>query len=100
MAARPRFLLRARSPNIENLSSHRIRQLTRNLRQQPAAPVTKGNYRYAFKAGLTDEAGHLTAFYSDLDQRRRESAAENLMDYNTRLDGCDSTIKIVVPSQD
>jgi hypothetical protein len=60
---------------------------------------TGGRYRYAFKVGRTDEAGHLSIPYREIERVRRENAVENLMDYNTKLEDCDPTVKIVVPSE-
>jgi hypothetical protein len=58
------------------------------------------NYRYGFKAGRTDQLGHLSVSYADVETLRREDAAENLMDYNTKLEACDPTVEIVVPSEE
>ena len=60
---------------------------------------TGGRYRYAFKVGRTDDAGHLSISYREIERLRGENAVENLMDYNTKLEDCDPTIKIVVPSE-
>jgi hypothetical protein len=59
---------------------------------------THGNFRYAFGVGLTDEKGYLKTSYSDVEKERREDSEYNLMDYNTKLDDCDSTVKIVILS--
>jgi hypothetical protein len=56
----------------------------------------KGNYRYGFEAGRTDATGRLVVSYDDLDNRRRKLGNEFLMDYNTTLDECDPTVKIVI----
>jgi hypothetical protein len=61
---------------------------------------TGGRFRYAFKVGRTDEIGHLSTSYGNIEVLRRANATENLMDYNTRLEDCDSTVKVVVPSQE
>lgn len=58
------------------------------------------NYRYGFKAGRTDQQGQLGLSYADVETLRREDAAENVMDYNTKLEACDPTIEIVVPSEE
>ena len=55
--------------------------------------TTKGNYRYGFKVGRTDESGALNVSYADIEKERRSNAGENLMDYNT-LEDCDPTIEI------
>jgi len=60
---------------------------------------TRGNYRFGFKVGRTDESGHLSTSYSEIEALRGRDAEENLMDYNTRLDDCDPTVEIVVPSE-
>jgi|SRR6185437_5564739 len=60
---------------------------------------TNGQYRYAFKVGRTDQAGHLRVSYREIESIRRRNALENLMDYNTKLDDCDPIVKIVVPSE-
>jgi len=60
---------------------------------------TGGNYRYGFEAGRTDDAGHLTISYDDVEKRRRSSAQEFLMDYNTKLEECDPIVQIIVPSE-
>jgi hypothetical protein len=62
---------------------------------------TKGNYRYGFEAGRTDESGRLIVSYDDVEERRRRCSQQNLMDYNTRLEECDPTIRIVIlPEQE
>jgi len=61
---------------------------------------TNGNYRYGFEAGRTDRKGRLVVTYDDLDKRRAALSRENLMDYNTRLEECDTTAKIVILSDD
>jgi hypothetical protein len=60
---------------------------------------TGGRFRYGFKLGRTDVSGHVRASYADIETRRQKNAAENLMDYNTDLDACDPTAKLVVPSE-
>jgi hypothetical protein len=60
---------------------------------------TGGTYRYGFEAGRTDDTGQLTLSYDDVEKRRRTSAQEFLMDYNTKLEDCDAVVKIIVPSE-
>jgi hypothetical protein len=60
---------------------------------------TGGNYCYGFEAGRTDDTGQLTLSYDDVEKRRRTSAQEFLMDYNTKLEECDPVVKIIVPSE-
>lgn len=60
---------------------------------------TKGNYRYGFKVGRTDETGHLSVTGTDIEIIRQRNAEENLMDYNTELADCDRLVKVVIPSE-
>ncbi len=57
---------------------------------------TKGNYRYEFEAGRTDENGKLIVSYDDLEKQRYKSSMENLMDYNTKLEECDPTVRLAI----
>jgi hypothetical protein len=60
---------------------------------------TVGNFRYKFIIGRTDQAGQLNFTYSDVEKLRLDNAHYFLMDYNTRLEECDPTIRISVPSE-
>jgi hypothetical protein len=60
---------------------------------------TKGLARYAFKAGRTNELGTLNISYVDIEKLRLQNASFFLMDYNTRLEECDSKIRITIPSE-
>ncbi len=60
---------------------------------------TRGTQRYSFALGRTDEGGHLSAPYSEIERIRRDNAEDSLMDYNTKLEDCDSDVKLVIPSQ-
>jgi hypothetical protein len=60
---------------------------------------TKGNFRYSFGLGFTDENGRLHASYADIERSRRKNAEFWIMDYNTKLDDCDPQVKIFVPSE-
>lgn len=60
---------------------------------------TNGNYRFGFKVGRTNDVGELTISYSDVERLRAVNAQRFLMDYNTNLEQCDSTIKIEMPSE-
>jgi hypothetical protein len=59
----------------------------------------KRNYRYGFKVGRTNESGVLNVSYTDIEKLRRKDAEQNLMDYNSRLEDCDSEVEIVIPSE-
>jgi hypothetical protein len=58
-----------------------------------------GNYRFGFELGRTDDAGHLTVSYDEVEKRRHSAAQEFLMDYNTKLEECDSAVQIIAPSE-
>ena len=60
----------------------------------------KGVLRYCFMVGRTDSQGALSFSFDDIERIRRRRGLESLMDYNTPLEDCDSTVKIVVPSQE
>ncbi len=60
---------------------------------------TKGNFRYGFKVGRTDESGYLHVSYTDVEKMRQNNAKENLMDYNTKLDDCDPRVTVVIPTE-
>jgi hypothetical protein len=59
---------------------------------------TSGNLRYGFAIGRTDNDGHLSVSYNDIERLRRRNAHENLMDYNTPLGSCDPKICVVILS--
>ena len=59
----------------------------------------RGNYRFGFFVGRTDSGGHLRIAFADIELLRLKNATENLMDYNTQLEDCDSTVRIVIPSE-
>lgn len=53
-----------------------------------------GRFRYAFDAGRTSNAGTRIVTYDDLEGQRRRNGAMFLMDYNTKLDDCDTKIEL------
>lgn len=57
-----------------------------------------GRERYNFTAGMTDVHGRISASYDHFESIRRENQRYALMDYNTKLEDCDSEIVIRVPS--
>ncbi len=59
---------------------------------------TKGNPRYSFTAGRTDQVGVLRLTYLDIERLRSDNAKLFLMDYNTKLEECDSVVRITVPT--
>lgn len=54
--------------------------------------------RYRFDVGHTNERGVLVVTYDQLESIRRENQKFNLMDYNTKLDDCDDSIVVSIPS--
>ena len=58
-----------------------------------------GAFRYEFTAGRTGDAGCVTATYDGLEQQRSTAARAFLMDYNDKLETCDSLVMILVPSE-
>ena len=58
----------------------------------------QSNVRYTFSAGLTDSKGRLVVSFDQLEKIRLRNQAFSVMDYNTSLEDCDSTIGISVPS--
>lgn len=60
---------------------------------------TGGKYRFGFMAGRTDETGESEISYADVEKLRSENAKLFLMDYNTRLEDCDPTVRITIPSE-
>jgi hypothetical protein len=61
---------------------------------------TKGNFRYRFGVGRTDESGRLTVSYADVEAIRKKNAEFDLMDYNTKLEQCDPQVAIVIDSEE
>lgn len=59
-----------------------------------------GALRYQFYAGRSDSRGRIEAGFDYFDCERRLNTAENLMDYNTRIEDCDSKVRLHVPSLD
>ena len=59
---------------------------------------TSGNLRYTFTAGRTDEMGTLNLSYLYFEKLRSHNAKFFLMDYNTKLEECDSVIGISIPT--
>jgi hypothetical protein len=57
---------------------------------------TKGNLRYTFNAGRTDEMGTLKLTYLCFERLRCDNAKFFLMDYNTKLEECDSVVRITI----
>ena len=58
-----------------------------------------GRLRYTFVAGRTASSGNLVVTYDDLEAMRRDMAQLFLMDFNTRLEDCDPTVNLKIPSQ-
>lgn len=54
--------------------------------------------RYRFSLGTTNSSGLMEVSFNQLEQIRRNNQKDNLMDYNTTLQECDSTLEFVVPS--
>ena len=61
---------------------------------------TKGNFRYRFGVGRTDDSGRLTVSYADVETIRQHNAEFDLMDYNTKLEECDPRVEIVIDSEE
>ena len=59
----------------------------------------KGSFRFALKVGRTNEAGCLSVTYEEIEVLRRDRAEKNVMDYNTKLDDCDPSVRVVVRSE-
>jgi len=57
-----------------------------------------GRERYRFDAGETDGSGHLSVSYDHFKNIRKDNQSFALMDYNTQLEACDSTIIVRVPA--
>ena len=61
---------------------------------------TKGNFRYGFGVGRTNDSGQLTVSYADVEAIRKKNAEFDLMDFNTKLEECDSRVEIVIDSEE
>lgn len=59
-----------------------------------------GKERYRFDVGATDAQGRISTSYDALERTRKENQAFALMDYNTKLEDCDDTIELTVPTLD
>lgn len=59
-----------------------------------------GNERYRFDAGATDAQGRISTSYDMLERTRKQNQAFAVMDYNTKLEGCDDTVELAVPTLD
>ena len=57
-----------------------------------------GRERYRLDAGKTDVHGHITAPYDLFDSIRRDNQSFALMDYNTKLEDCDSVVLVYAPT--
>lgn len=62
-----------------------------------AVVFLRKDVRYRFSLGTTDSAGLMEVSFNQLEQIRRRNQKDNLMDYNTTLQECDSTLELVVP---
>lgn len=60
--------------------------------------LMQGRRIYQFTLGLTDSSGGVTASYADLESKRRRESQFSVMDYNTRLEDTDSSVKILLES--
>jgi hypothetical protein len=61
---------------------------------------TKGNFRYRLGIGRTDDSGRLRVTYAEVEAVRQRNAEFDLMDYNTKLEQCDSRVDINIDSED
>ena len=59
-----------------------------------------GQERYRFDAGATDAQGCISTSHDMLERTRKENQAFALMDYNTKLEDCEDTIGLAVPTLD
>jgi hypothetical protein len=57
-----------------------------------------GRVRYQFNSGATNDCGSLEIDHARLDELRLSNQKFSLMDYNTPLSDCDSTIEVLIPS--
>ena len=58
-----------------------------------------GNSRYIFKVGRTDVHGTLRVSYDEVESLRATAQKQFLMDYNSKLEDCDPTIRIIIPTE-
>lgn len=65
-----------------------------------AVLYTQGRVRYRFSVGKTDARGRVSVTFHGLEKLRLRNQAFSIMDYNTRLQECDSRISFIVPSLD
>lgn len=65
-----------------------------------ATLYTQGRVRYRFFLGKTDARGRIFVTFDGLEKLRLRNQAFSIMDYNTRLQECDSRISFIVPSLD
>lgn len=56
--------------------------------------------RYQFSAGSTDANGQLKAGFDHFERERMQNSLQSIMDYNTKLEDCDSRIRLHAPSLD
>jgi hypothetical protein len=59
----------------------------------------RGRHRYGFRVGPTDKDGHARVTYEDIENRRLESLRAQPLDYKTRLEECDPTVRLSVPTR-
>lgn len=59
---------------------------------------TRGQTRYTFILGRTDENGAVRAQLNEIERQLEENRRMFLMDYNTPLDDCDPVVGIIAPS--
>lgn len=60
----------------------------------------RGQHRYSFGFGPTNEQGRLTITYDDVERERRASLAQQPWDYKTLLEECDPRVTLSVRSGD
>jgi len=65
-----------------------------------AVVFLRKHVRYRFSLGTTDSAGLMEVSFDQLEQIRRRNQKNNLMDYNTPLQECDSTFELLVPREE
>lgn len=51
-------------------------------------------FRYSFIAGRTNSAGELSVAFDEIEKQRAQKAKAFLMDYNTKIGDCDSTVEL------
>jgi hypothetical protein len=81
------------------------------LTDQHGNPITVANvmievhlfcnerFCYAFNGGRTNKDGNLTVTYDDLEGQRKTNGLLFLMDYNTKLEDCDSKMGLRILTQ-